>query len=144
MQRDKRNEDLEEQCVAFARRWLCENHGLIYDDVPLAADLWDRIDSYVRLKDGARLAVDNVLNGASVLPGVGDLLVYSEKYRATGHVAVVAEVHSNRGLIGVLERNFRHATPDPLAARHIPVIEHGERHWLLDGYLLGWKRLRAE
>ncbi len=140
MRPDGDSGQLEEQCVVFARRWLCENLGLVYGDVAVAADIWDKIDSYTRLRDGARLAVENVLNGAVAPPMVGDLLVYSEKYFATGHVAVVAEVHDD-GRVGVLERNFHHSKADPRAARPIPVVRNQQRYWLLDGYLLGWKRL---
>lgn len=31
------------QCVEFARRWLLTHQGVVYGDVDIAADIWDKI-----------------------------------------------------------------------------------------------------
>ena len=127
--------------MLFARRWLLKHHGLVYDDVAIAADIWNQVYDYLRVADGARLAVQNEVNGARSLPSVGDLLIYSEKYQATGHVAVVGNVKRQDGFVEVLESNFEHPTANQAAMRKIPYIQNAGRYWLLDGYLIGWKCL---
>lgn len=130
-----------EQCVGFARRWLCDEHGLVYGNVDTAADIWDKVSEYTRVADGKPVPVRNVVNGAEAPPRVGDLLVYGEKFRDTGHVAVVAHVAHDERLVEVLERNFVADAKDLPSPRRIPLIENGGRYWVLDGYLIGWKSL---
>jgi len=130
------------QCVEYARRWLRGEMGLVYDDVNIAADIWDKIKFYTRVSDGSRLPVCNVLNGAPQPPNVGDLIIYSEKYLATGHVAVASEVDLQRGLISVCEQNFANQYQGPGHKRRIPLITNADLYWLLDGYLIGWKQIQ--
>ena len=129
-------------CVEYARRWLHGEMGLVYDDVNIAADIWDKINFYTRAADGSRLPVCNVLNGALQPPDIGDLIIYSEKYLATGHVAVTSEVDLQTGMISVCEENFVDQYQRPGHKRRIPLITHADRYWLLDGYLIGWKQIQ--
>ena len=130
------------QCVEYARQWLRQQMGFVYDEVEIAADIWDKIDFYTRVADGCRFPVSNVLNGATQPPKVGDLIVYGEKFLTTGHVAVTSEVDLQRGMISVCEQNFgdRYLSPDH--KRHIPLITNADSYWLLDRYLIGWKQLQ--
>jgi len=130
------------QCVEFARRWLSSNTGLVYGDVDIAADIWDKIDYYTRVVDGRQVPVVNVLNGAPRPPGFGDLIIYSEKFLDTGHVAVITGVDLQTGLVKVGEQNYANQYHPPYQLRHIPMISKDDRYWLLDGYLLGWKQLQ--
>lgn len=129
------------QCVEYARRWLRDEMGLVYEDVNIAADIWDKVNFYTRVADGSRLPVRSVLNGATQPPNVGDLIVYGEKYLATGHVAVTSEVDMETGMISVCEENFVDQHHIPGHNRRIPLITHANRYWLLDGHIIGWKKV---
>ena len=127
------------QCVEFARRWLIRNRGLTFGDVDIAADIWN-IDTYTRLADGGELRVSNQVNGATLLPQKGDLLIYAKEYLGTGHAAVVVEVDKASGVLKVGEQNYENKKWPANYARTIPFIERNGHYWLLDAYLLGWKR----
>jgi hypothetical protein len=127
------------QCVEFARRWLMHNRGLTFGDVDTAADIW-AIDSFTRLSDGSKVAVANQLNGSNALPQKGDLLIYAKEYLGTGHAAVVLEVDRKKRLIRVGEENYQNKKWPANYARSIEFIAKNGRYWLLDAYLLGWKK----
>jgi hypothetical protein len=128
------------QCVEFARRWLMHNRGLTFGDVDTAADIW-AIDSFTRLSDGSKVPVTNQLNGSNALPHTGDLLIYAKEYLGTGHAAVVLEVDRNKRLIRVGEENYQNKKWPANYARSIEFIARNGRYWLLDAYLLGWKKI---
>ena len=71
----------------------------------------------------------------------GDLLIYSQQFRGTGHVAVVSEVDSGNKLIYVSEQNNFNAKWENDYARAIPYVLLGGNIWVLDAYLIGWKRV---
>lgn len=133
--------DLTVQCVGFARDWLCRESGVIFAEIDIAADIWDKITHYIRKNDGARLPVDSYENGAVSPPAKGDLLVYCQQFLGTGHVAIVTEVDIVNHSVGVCEQNYRNRFQRPDDIRSIPLITHNNRYWLLDGYLIGWKRM---
>lgn len=130
-----------EQCVEYARRWLRTRMGLIYADVRIAADIWDQIHHYTRVSDAASVLVNSVLNGAARLPKTGSLLVYSEKFCSTGHVAVVCDVDPREGVVCVNEQNYANRYQAPDHVRRIPLVMNANRYWLLDSYLIGWKQV---
>lgn len=130
------------QCVEFARRWLVQNRGLTYGDVDVAADIWRSIPHFTRLANGAQVPVDNHPNGSANVPQQGDLLVYAREYLGTGHVAVVVTAEPSKGYITVAEQNFDNRKWLGNHARKIELLEKNGRYWLLDAYLLGWKRQR--
>ena len=132
----------EMQCVEYARRWLRTEMGFIYNDVEIAADIWDMINFYTRITDGRQIPVTSVLNGAQQPPKVGDLIIYSEKFLTTGHVAVACEVDLQREVISVSEQNYANQYQPPGDTRRIHLVAHADRYWLLDGYLIGWKQIQ--
>jgi glutathionylspermidine amidase/synthetase len=127
--------------VEFARRWLLANHGVVYGDVDTAADIWNKIQSVTRLADGKTFPLQAHLNGSTESPQVGDLLIYVKEYLNTGHVAVVTEVDRNAGIIKVAEQNFLNQQWPANYARRIALVHKDGKYWLLDAYLLGWKRV---
>lgn len=126
------------QCVEYARRWLLARHGVVFGDVDVAADIWTRIDSVQRVADGAEFPLRAFLNGADSAPEVGDLLVYGRDYLRTGHVAIVTRRLADG--VEVAEQNYLNQPWPADHARRVELIEHGGRWWLLDPYLIGWKR----
>jgi CHAP domain len=130
------------QCVEFARRWLLDNMGVVYGDVDTASDIWSKIRFVTRVADGTHLPLQSFVNGSSVPPAAGDLLVYAKEYLGTGHVAVVTEVDLVNGRIKVAEQNFLNRPWPGNFARQIDVVRSGG-YWVLDPYLLGWKRVTA-
>jgi CHAP domain len=129
------------QCVEFARRWLLDHLGVVYGDVDVAADLWDKIQSVTRIADGKSLPMKIFLNGAGQPPEVGDLLIYGREYLGTGHVAVITEVDLKSGRLKVAEQNFLNRRWPGDYARQIDLVAKNGRYWVLDPYLLGWKRV---
>jgi hypothetical protein len=132
------------QCVEFARRWLVERRGLDFASVATAADIWDEVQVYRDLEDGREWLVTSHPNGSPLPPKPGDLFVYGRGYRGTGHVAVVVEVAKDRGWLAIAEQNFDNRPWPGTYARRLPLVRHtgvsGVGWWVLDAYLIGWKR----
>ena len=131
------------QCVEYARRWLLANKGVVYGDVDYAIDIWDKIDHYRHVATDRKIPVSNFPNGSGMPPQVGDLLIYAKvMFGGTGHVAVVTDVDLERGTIRVGEQNFTNQTWSGQHARQLDVIKKGNSYWILDSYLVGWKRMK--
>jgi len=128
------------QCVEFARRWLAEQRGVVFNSVSTAAEIWDRVDSVRSLADGRHWPVQRFLNGAPVPPAVGDLLVYGRTYAGTGHVAVVTGLSPTQDWVEVGEQNYDNRPWAGDHARRLSLIHHDRDWWLLDAHLVGWKR----
>jgi len=96
------------QCVEFARRWLYLSKGYVFDDVPMAYDIF-RLHSVRVAKDGSRLPLRSFKNGARRWPEPGCLLIWDEggEFDITGHVAIVSEVFRDR--IRCVEQNVENA-----------------------------------
>lgn len=131
------------QCVEFARRWLLNNKGVVYGDVDTASDLWGKITAVTRVADGAQIPLQAYLNGSADAPQPGDLLIYAKELLNTGHVAVITEVDEASGIIRVAEQNFFNKPWSANYAREITWVRKDGQYWLLDPYLLGWKRVAA-
>ena len=128
------------QCVEYARRWLLINKGVVYGDVDIAADIWG-LDFVTRVKDKTKFKLLSFVNGDTNQPKVGDLLIYAKAYLKTGHVAVISKIDSKAQLIDVMEQNFKNTKWQGDHARSIPYIIRNKSFWILDPYLLGWKRV---
>ena len=129
------------QCVEYARRWLLKNYGLVYGDVDIAADIWQL--KFVSTPDKKKQRnFINVLNGSNRnVPKRGDLLIYSSEFYGTGHVAVVVKVDVDKNIVLVGEQNFNNEMWEGEYSRAIPYVVHDDKTWLLDTYLVGWKRI---
>ena len=129
------------QCVEYARRWLLVNFKVVYGDVDIAEDIWNV--NHVQSPDSDKhFEFVSIVNGAE--DGNlqrGDLLIYSRAFYGTGHVAVVLEVDAQNQLIRVGEQNYSNKAWQHNYAREIHYIENEGRIWLLDEYLIGWKRV---
>lgn len=128
------------QCVEFARRWLIQNRGMTFGDVDVAADIW-ALNALTRLSDQSPVPLKTYENGATQRPRRGDLLIYAREYLGTGHAAIVLSVDWRRGLVRVAEQNYKNIKWRGHYARTIQFIGKDGRYWLLDAYLLGWKRV---
>jgi len=129
------------QCVEYARRWLLVNHGAVFGDVDIAADIWTKIDRLTKVADQSEIPLAARLNGSPEPPRRGDLLIYAKALYDTGHVAVVLGVDAARNLIRVGEQNFENDPWSGSNAREIAYIERAGRVWVLDPYLIGWKQV---
>ena len=128
------------QCVEFTRRWLISQHGLTFGDVDVAADMW-ALQNLTKLSDQSSVALKTFENGAKQAPKRGDLLIYGREYLGTGHAAIVLHVDRLRGTVLVAEQNFKNQKWPGKYARTIHLIQKEGRYWVLDPYLLGWKRV---
>ena len=130
------------QCVEFARRWLLQTHGLIFVDVLIAANMWDNIDCLTQVSNNKKVPLDTHPNGSHSKPVTGDLIIYSEAFLGTGHVAVVVGHDSDAGVIHVAEQNYSDRLWQGDYCREIPLLEVDGCWWLLEPFLIGWKRAK--
>lgn len=127
------------QCVEYARRWLLVNHGVVYGDVDIASDIWNKINYLTHVSTNKKLTLKSFLNGSSIPPKVGDLLIYAKAFNETGHVAIVVDIDFKQGFIKVAEQNYSNKVWTDNYSRKLHFIKKDDNYWLLDSYLLGWK-----
>jgi glutathionylspermidine amidase/synthetase len=132
------------QCVEYARRWLLVNKDVVYGDVDVAADIWE-LEYVVTADKKSQRPFINILNG-NQQHGLqrGDLLIYSRAFYGTGHVAVVLKVDEQKQRLYLGEQNFDNSMWLGGYARDIPYIRRGDEIWVLDAYLIGWKRVISQ
>ena len=127
------------QCVEYARRWLLQERGVVFGDVDIAADIWmtQEVNNPISKQS---YKFTSTVNGASTLPQRGDLLIYGKEYLDTGHVAVVVAIDEEKQTLQVAEQNYANTEWGNNHAREISYTLSNDRIWLLDSYLIGWKR----
>ncbi|QMU61320.1 MAG: CHAP domain-containing protein [Gammaproteobacteria bacterium] len=128
------------QCVEYARRWLLSEQSVVFGDVDIAADIWG-MQQVNNPFSKQVLSFDSIVNGAAELPQRGDLLIYGKDYLGTGHVAVVVAIDEKLHTIKIAEQNFSNTKWQAEYAREIAYTKSENRIWLLDPYLIGWKRV---
>ena len=136
------------QCVELARRWLYINRGYVFEDVPMAYDIFD-IKSFLT-RDGLRLPAYAFRNGARRKPEVGALLIWSPagEFERTGHVAVITEVLENS--VRIVEQNVEHHGWGDLEwARSLSLSENSRGEFTIectygDTHILGWVMQTAD
>ncbi|HEY5718608.1 MAG TPA: bifunctional glutathionylspermidine amidase/synthase [Motiliproteus sp.] len=132
------------QCVEFARRWLYQNSGWVFDDVAMAFDIFD-LRSGRRVGDNAPLPLAAFRNGSQRWPEPGCLLIWNEggEFEDTGHVAIVTEVLADR--LRIAEQNLDHL-PWPAGQDYgrelLLDLDGGGGCWVsctfAEGSILGW------
>ena len=128
------------QCVEYARRWLLHENRVVFGDVNIAADIWAL--PHVKNPFSRELfKFMSIVNGAVDSPRRGDLLIYSKEYLGTGHVAVVTAVNEMQQTVQVSEQNYANTLWEDSFAREIKFTKKKNKIWLLDPYLIGWKRI---
>ncbi|PJA32424.1 MAG: bifunctional glutathionylspermidine amidase/glutathionylspermidine synthase, partial [Zetaproteobacteria bacterium CG_4_9_14_3_um_filter_53_7] len=95
------------QCVELARRWMYLNKGCIFDNIPMAYDIF-YLRSMRSLRDHALLPLRSFRNGSLRHPEPGCMLIWEEggEFEETGHVAIVTEVFADR--VRIVEQNVHH------------------------------------
>lgn len=128
------------QCVEYARRWLLKEKGVVFGDVDIAADIWAIQQVHNPLNQHSE-NFESIVNGADTLPQRGDLLIYGKDYLGTGHVAVVTSINEPQQTIRLAEQNYANTPWQAEYAREIKYTLSDKHYWLLDRYLIGWKRV---
>lgn len=132
------------QCVEFARRWMYVNHGMIFEDIAMAYDIF-QLRWMRRVHDGTLVPLRSFRNGSRRWPEPGCLLIWNEggEFELTGHVAVVTEVLPDR--LRCVEQNVDHQVwPEGQQwSRELPaLIDSGGGYWVECTYpgssILGW------
>jgi len=95
------------QCVEFARRWLYINKGFIFNDIPMAYDIF-HLKSVRLISSQEVLPLNSFENGSKRHPEAGALLIWDEggEFEETGHVAIISEVFPD--CIHIVEQNEDH------------------------------------
>lgn len=128
------------QCVEYARRWLLSELNVVFGDVDIAAQIWN-LDNVTNPINGKQFQFESMVNGSKQRPKRGDLLVYGKEYLGTGHVAVIVSLDEKEQTIKVAEQNYFNLEWGGNFARKISYLAKDEQYWILDGYLIGWKRV---
>ncbi|KAF0701394.1 Aste57867_8096 [Aphanomyces stellatus] len=93
------------QCVELGRRYLLLNHGVIYDNIAMAYDIF-RLKTVRRVADGQLVPMSANANGESTdLPTKGSLLIWNPvgEFVQTGHIAVIVDVTDS--YVDIVEQN---------------------------------------
>ncbi len=132
------------QCVELARRWLYINKGYIFDDVPMAYDIFS-LRKARHISDGTELPLHAFANGCQRPPEPGCLLIWEEggEFEVTGHVAIITEVSTD--YVRLVEQNVdNHVWPESRNySRQIKARQTPEGNFWIqcstgDGEILGW------
>ena len=93
------------QCVEFARRWLYKNNGQIFNDIPMAYDIF-KLKTIRDIKNNQELPLNSFKNGSKRWPEPGAMLIWNEggEFENTGHVAIITEVFE--GKVHIAEQNM--------------------------------------
>jgi glutathionylspermidine amidase/synthetase len=138
------------QCVEFARRWLLENKGYVFEDIAMAYDIFRLhqvkvIDAVKANSNSQTLSLKSFTNGAKRPPEPGCMLIWDEggEFELTGHVAIVTEVFPDR--VRVAEQNVSHHywPENQHYARELPArMSDDGSYWIKcsfdDANILGW------
>ncbi len=128
------------QCVEYARRWLLHEFEVVYGDVDIAADIWN-LDQVTSPATGQSFKFDSIVNGSQSKPQRGDLLIYGKEYLGTGHVSVIVAINEEQSTLQLAEQNYLNSRWNLGFAREISYRQEADQFWLLDAYLIGWKRV---
>jgi glutathionylspermidine amidase/synthetase len=119
------------QCVEFARRYLIVRHGITFQDVANAYELYS-VPMFLRTDTSAPVSAQAYSNGARKMPAKDSLLIYSQEWHGTGHVAVITQVTEHT--IVVAEQNRNNIS----CVRCIPCSVSEGRFTILDNHVIGW------
>jgi CHAP domain len=118
------------QCVEFVRRYLIVRHGITFQDVPNAYDIYS-LRQFLQVESGNPVSVQAYENG-SKRPTPDSLLVYSHLHQGTGHIAVILHVTDNYILVAEQNHGNLHHQ------RIIPCSDSNGSYTIHDNYVLGW------
>ena len=92
------------QCVELARRYLIVNHGVTFESIPMAYDIF-QLKFVKRVEDGSLVPMTSHENGSTVRPVKGSMLIWKPLggFKVTGHVAIIVDV-SDDG-VSIVEQN---------------------------------------
>ncbi len=132
------------QCVEFVRRWLYINKQYVFDDIPMAYDIF-RLRSVKKLQDNSLLPLHSFKNGSRRRPEPGCLLIFSPigEFSITGHVAIITEVEDEYVRFADQNDDNRLWPKGQNFSRQLKATLTEEGGYLLDGGLenvsiLGW------
>ena len=134
------------QCVELARRWLYTCHGLIFEEVGMAYEIFG-LTSLRDPESGKSYPLESFRNGSKRPPEVGCMIIWDEggEFEHTGHVAIVTAVYEDR--VAIIEQNNRDEVwPDGQTfSREISMRRaYDGGAWLRspmkEGTILGWAR----
>ncbi|RHZ27723.1 hypothetical protein DYB37_005798 [Aphanomyces astaci] len=133
----------EATCVELARRYLLVNFGVVFGDVDYAFQIFD-LDTVVKVADGSNFALNKFVNGGSVRPERGSLLIWDPtgEMGITGHVAVV--VDATDSYVDIVEQNVEDTIwpTGQRYSRRLKVKQNSTSYfvekWYDEEHLLGW------
>lgn len=120
---------LEWQCVEFVRRYFIVRHGITFQDVPNAYDIYS-LRQFLQVASGDPVSVYAYENG-SKRPTPESLLVYSHMHEGTGHIAVILHVTDDYIVVAEQNRGNLHGE------RVIPCSDSNGSYTIHDTHVLG-------
>ncbi|KAF0687034.1 Aste57867_21195 [Aphanomyces stellatus] len=131
------------QCVELARRYLLVNLGVIFGDVDYAFQIFD-FNSIEKVDDKSQVAFNKFVNGGSIPPVHGSLIIWSPygEMTETGHVAVVVDVTDT--YVDIVEQNVEDSIwpQGQTYSRRLKVKKNSTsffiEKWYDEEHILGW------
>jgi hypothetical protein len=122
------------QCVEFVRRYLIIKFNITFQQIDYAYQIFN-LYNFKCLLSGNPIKIYNYKNGSCILPKTNSILVWSYKYKSTGHVAIIIEIQES--YIKIIEQNWNNKKWDENYSRKINV-KYNSGYWILDDNILGW------
>ncbi|KAF0697033.1 Aste57867_12261 [Aphanomyces stellatus] len=93
------------QCVELARRYLLQLHGVVFDCIPIAHDMFTSA-VFRDARSRRQVRATHAPQGGTVRPVKGSLLIWKNwgVHAPTGHVAVIVAVTNTH--VDIIEQNF--------------------------------------
>lgn len=135
------------QCVELARRYLLINHGVVFESITMAYQIF-QLQYVRRVSDHVRVPMSAHPNGSRDPPVKGSLLIWEPRgfFTRTGHVAVIIGV--GRDYVDVVEQNVQDRIwpAGVLYSRRLPIGRTSDGGMKIkctysDSVVLGWMNI---
>ncbi|OQR87457.1 bifunctional glutathionylspermidine amidase/glutathionylspermidine synthetase [Achlya hypogyna] len=136
------------QCVELARRYLLVRHGVTFESINFAYEIFNQTTRFASVESRALVAVRRHTNGSHVRPVKGSLLIWDHGgiNTYTGHVAVVVNVQDT--YVDIIEQNMDDTVWPATEnfSRRLAVTSNAQGHFTIEKYhrnetILGWVTL---
>ena len=124
------------QCVEFARRYLIINYNITFDSVENAYNIFD-LSYFISLKNNMIIPIRKYINGSSISPHIGSLLIWDMNYKNTGHVAIITNIYDD--YITIAEQNYNDMSWNGNSySRKLKLVVDNGRYYIVNKNILGW------
>ena len=111
------------QCVEYVRRWLLFNKRVLFGDIGIAHDIFQKVNAVENIDTAEKLKLASIENGGTSCPEYGDLLIFRKSPKnSVGHVAVITEVNVESDFVKIAEQNYDNIWEDHTSYSRLLVL----------------------